>query len=178
MSNKNRWFSLMLSAVLGAVSILSQPVLAESGKKVHKPDNRTLLTIPYQDREDLMGVMRKNLASLGGLIDAMAEDDFKTVEKIANKMTFNKKKGKGLARRGNPAFTAMGVQFHGLDALAVKKAAEARDRKGTLRAMSRMVSSCVACHAAFKVMEWPDNKTYKRPDPTPLILPPGVVIRD
>ena len=73
MSNKNRWFSLMLSAVLGTVGILSQPVLAESGKKGHKPDNRTLLTIPYQDREDLMGVMRRNLASLGGLIDAMAE---------------------------------------------------------------------------------------------------------
>lgn len=178
MSNKNRWFSLMFSVVLGAVSMLSQPVLAESGKKVHKTDNRTLLKIPYQDREDLMRVMRNNLASLGGLINAMAEDDFKTAEKIANKMTFNKKKGKGLARRGNPAFTAMGVQFHGLDALAVKKAAEAKDRKATLHAMSKMVSSCVSCHDTFKVMEWPNNKTYKRPEPTPLILPPGVVIRD
>lgn len=178
MNNKNRWFSLVLAGVLGAVSVLSQPVLAESGKKAHKPDNRTLLTIPYQDREDILRVMRKNLASLGGLIDAMVEDDFKTVEKIANKMTFNKKKGKGLSKRGNPAFTAMGVQFHGLDALAVKKAAEAKDRKGTLRAMSNMVSSCVACHAVFKVVEWPDNKTYKRPKSTPLILPPGVVIRD
>jgi len=178
MGNKNWRFSLIASCVLGAISISSQPALAESGKKIHNPCNRMLLAIPYQDREDLLRVMRKNLANLEGLIAAMAEDNFQEVEKIANEMTFNKKKGKGLARRGNPAFTAMGVQFHGLDALAVKKAAEAGDRKGIMRAISKMVSSCVACHATFKVMEWPDNKTYKRPKPTPLILPPGVVMRD
>jgi len=167
----------MFASVLVAVSALSQPALAGSGKKVLKSNKRTLLTIPYQDREDLLRVMRNNLANLGRLIDAMSKDDFKAVETIANGMSFNKKKGKGLARRGNPAFTARGIQFHALDTLAVKKAAAARDRKGTLRAMSRMVSSCVGCHATFRVMEWPDNKTYTRPKPRPLILPPGVVIR-
>ncbi|MDQ6960239.1 MAG: hypothetical protein Q9M27_04350 [Mariprofundaceae bacterium] len=177
MNNRNRRFSLLLVSVLGTVSVLSQPVLAGSGKKALNPDKRTLLTIPYQDREDLLHVMRNNLTNIGRLIDAMSENDFEAVETIANEMSFNKKKGKGLARRGNPAFTAMGVQFHGLDTLAVKKAAEARDRKGTLRAMSRMVSTCVGCHATFRVMEWPDNKAYTRPKPTPLILPPGVVIR-
>jgi len=153
-------------------------VPAASGEKVHQADKRTLLTIPYEDREELLGVMRNNLANMRRLIDAMSEDDFKAVETITNEMSFNKKKGKGLSRRGNPAFTAMGVQFHALDTLAVKKAAAARDRKGTLRAMSRMVSTCVTCHATFKVMEWPDNKTYRRPKPTSLILPPGVVIRE
>jgi len=178
MNNMNRRFSLVLAGVLGAVNILSQPVLAESGTKVHKPDNRTLLTIPYQDRENLLHVMRGNITKLGEMIDAMADDDFKRVAKIANKMSFNKKKGKGLARRGNPAFIAMGVHFHGLDTLAVKKAAETKDRKATLHAMSKMVSSCVACHATYRVMEWPDNKTYKRPKPLPLHLPPGVTVRD
>jgi len=177
MNNENERFSLLLAIVLGAVSILSQPVLAETGNKALKPDNRTLLTIPYQDREHLLHVMRNNLANMGRLIDAMSEDDFKAVETIANEMSLDKKKARGLSRRGNPAFTAIGVRFHGLKVLAVKKAAEARDRKGTLRAMSRMVSSCVGCHATFRVMEWPNNKSYKRPKPTPLVLPPGVVIR-
>jgi len=175
-NNKNRRFSLLIASILGVVSILSQPMLAESGKKALKPDKRTLLTIPYQDREHLLHVMRNNLANMGRLIYAMSQDDFKTVEKIADEMSLNKKKAKGLSRRGNPAFAAMGVRFHGLDTLAVKKAAEARDRKGTLRAMSRMVSSCVGCHATFRVMEWPDNKSYMQPKSTPLVLPPGVVI--
>jgi len=175
--NKNRWPSLMLGGMLGTVSVLSQVVWAGTGEKAHKPDKRTLLSIPYEDREDLLRVMRKNISNLGQMINAMAKDDFKTVEKLANEMSFNKKKGQGLARRGNPAFTAMGVQFHAVDTLAVKEAAESKDRKGTLRAMSRMVSTCVTCHATFRVMEWPDNKVYRRPNPTPLFLPPGFDIR-
>jgi len=164
--------------VLSVVGVLPPPVLAASGENVHQTENRTLLTIPYEDREDLLRVMRKNISNLGQMINAMADDDYKTVEAIANKMSFNKKKGKGLARRGNPAFTAMGVQFHALDALAVIKAAKSKNRKATLHAMSKMVSTCVACHATFRVMQWPDNKVYARPKPTPLILPPGVVIRE
>jgi len=62
--------------------------------------------------------------------------------------------------------------------MEVKKAAGAKDRKATLRAMSTMVSTCVACHSTFKLVEWPDNKTYERPEPVPLDLPPDVKIRD
>jgi len=177
MDNKKLCFSLLLASVLGAVSVLSQPVLAESGKEGLKPDKRTLLTIPYQGREHLLHVMRNNLANMGRLIDAMSEDDFKTVETIAKEMSLNEKKARGLSRRGNPAFTAMGIQFHGRDALALKNAAASKDRKRTLRSMSRMVSTCVACHAAFRVMEWPDNKSYTQPKPIPLVLPQGVVIQ-
>jgi len=169
--------------LLVAISALSQPALAESGKKMPQAaknaphvNKRTLLTVPYEDREHLLHVMRNNLVNLGRLIDAMAEDDFKAVEKIADKMSLSEKKARGLARRGNPAFTSMGLQFHGLKAPAVKKAAEAKDRKATLRAMSRMVKTCVACHATFRVMEWPDNKFYRQPKSTPLVLPEGVVI--
>jgi hypothetical protein len=176
MNKENKRFSLLLASVLVAISALSQPVLAESGKKALKADKRILLTIPYQGREHLLHVMRNNLANMGRLINAMSEDDFKAVESIAKEMSLNEKKARGLARRGNPAFTAMGVKFHGKDALALKHAAESKDRKRTLRAMSGMVSTCVVCHATFRVMEWPDNKSYTQPKPTPLILPSGVVI--
>jgi len=172
-----RWFLLI------ALSALSQSAFADSGKQAlhvgkheQQAHHRTLLTIPYQDREHLLHVMRNNLVNLGGLIDAMAEDDFKTVEKIADKMSLSEKKARGLARRGNSAFTAMGLQFHGLKAPAVKKAAAAKDRQATLHAMSEMVNTCIACHATFKVMEWPDNKVYREPEPVSLTLPEGVVI--
>lgn len=169
---RSDFFTFAAVALLLGFSVISNA--AEDKPK----DKRVLLEIPYQDREDLLRVMRKNLASLGKLIDAMANDDFESAAETADKMTFNKKKGKGLARRGNDAFTAMGVQFHAVDALEVKKAAEAKNRQRTLNAMSNMVSSCVACHATFKVVEWPDNKIYQRPEPSELNLPPGVEIRD
>ncbi len=150
------------------------PLYAQSDKEINNTSTkRILLKIPYEDREDLMRVMRINLKNLGKMIDAMATNDFKSVKTIAENMSFNKKKGKGLSRRGNSAFTAMGVQFHAVDTVAVIKAAKKNDRKETLHAMSQMVNSCVACHSTFKVMEWPDNKIYKRPEPTELILPNG-----
>jgi len=139
-------------------------------------NSRILLTIPYSDRENLLHVMRNNLENLGKMIDAMSSDDFEAVQKIADSMSFNKKKGKGLARRGNNAFTAMGVQFHAEDTIAVMKAAKDKDRKETLIAMSKMVNTCVACHSTFRVMEWPDDKEYERPESTELILPEGYKI--
>lgn len=147
---------------------------AEENKNISK--NRVLLTIPYQDRENLLRVMRNNLKSLGEMIEAMSIDDFSTVQEISEKMSFNKKKGKGLARRGNKAFTAMGVQFHAVDTISVMNAAQRKDRKATLQAMSKMVNTCITCHSTFRVMEWPDDKVYKRPNPTKLILPKGYKI--
>ncbi len=149
----------LLVGILSAVIAFSPPALASS-KEVAQSDHRILLPIPFQDRDHLLHVMRNNLANLGRMIDAMSEDDFEAARAIADKMSFNKKKGKGLAQRGNPEFTAMGVHFHALDTLAIKNAAEQKDRKGTLRAMSKMASSCVACHETFRVTEWPDNKVY------------------
>ena len=164
-----------------AITIISlfvcYPIVANAADSAGA-EGRSLLKIPFKDREDILRVMRGNLASLGEMIEAMAEDDYKAVEEIADRMAFNKKKSKGLARRGDQAFAAMGVQFHAVDVIEVKKAAGAKDRKATLRAMSTMVSTCVACHSTFKLVEWPDNKTYKRPEPVPLDLPPNVKIRD
>ncbi|SCZ52871.1 hypothetical protein SAMN03097708_00822 [Thiohalomonas denitrificans] len=41
-----------------------------------------------------------------------------------------------------------------------------------------LLEACVACHETFKLTEWPDNKTYTRPEPIPLDLPSGVTIRE
>ena len=158
--------SLILFLLISAV-----PVYAQQDNGSNTTSSRILLKIPYKDREGLMKVMRNNLQSLNKMISAMAENDFKSVQSIAKNMSFNKKKGKGLSRRGNAAFMAMGIRFHTEDTAAIMKAAEKRDRKATLHAMANMVSTCVACHSTFRVMEWPNNKSYKRPNPMKLVLP-------
>ncbi len=158
--------SVILLLIIAAV-----PAYAQLDKEAGANDSRILLKIPYEDREGLLNVMRNNLKNLNEMINAMADDDFKSVQRIAKNMSFNTKKGKGLSRRGNAAFMAMGVKFHAEDTVAVMKAAEKKDRKATLHAMSNMVNTCVSCHSAFRVMEWPNNKIYKRPSPMKLNLP-------
>ena len=130
--------------------LFSLSAQTDSDSEAHNSTSakRTLLEIPYSDREGLLRIMRGNLESLGKMIEAMSNDDFDAVQQISEKMSFNKKKGKGLARRGNKAFTAMGVQFHAVDTIAVMNAAKSKDRKATLQAMSKMVTTCVACHSS------------------------------
>jgi hypothetical protein len=174
-----------VAACLSAAGLIAlglsyaSPGFAETPqKKSPEADNRVLLTIPFEDREDLLRVMRGNLNQVKQMVGALAEDDFEAVEKVANEMTFNKKKGDGLAIRGNAAYTAMGVQFHAVNTMELKEAAHAKDGKRVLRALNTTLNTCTSCHATFKLMEWPDNKSYPRPAPIPLNLPEGAKIRD
>ncbi len=140
--------------------ILCFPTYAQNHESEDTANNRVLLKIPYEDRDDLLHVMRNNLNNLGKMIEAMANNDYASVQEIAEKMSFNKKKGKGLAHRGNKAFTAMGLQFHAVDTIAVMKAAQKKNSKTTLQSMAKMVNTCVACHSTFRVTEWPADKAY------------------
>jgi len=176
MESKKKLLCLSLASV--AISIAAAaalPALAAAGAEA---DKRVLLTIPYEDREDILRVMRGNLNQVKQMVGALAEDDFATIEKVANEMTFNKKKGDGLAIRGNAAYAAMGVQFHAVNTVELRDAARAKDGKRVLRALNTTLSTCTSCHATFKVMEWPDNRSYARPAPVSLELPPGAKIRD
>jgi len=65
MHHENTRYSLLLVTILVVTGCLSQPVLAETGEKTSKANTRTLLTVPYQDREHLLHVMRNNLAKMG-----------------------------------------------------------------------------------------------------------------
>lgn len=175
MKSKNNLIRLSLaSAAISIAGTAALPAFAAGAEA----DNRVLLTIPFEDREDILRVMRGNLNQVKQMLGALAENDFATIEKVANEMTFNKKKGDGLAIRGNAAYTAMGVQFHAVRTMELRDAARAKDGKRVVRALSSTLDTCTSCHATFKVTEWPDNRSYARPAPIPLDLPPGAKIRD
>lgn len=176
-SKKNMLCLTLTGAVISIVGAILMPTFA-AGTTDAEADNRVLLTIPYEDREDILRVMRGNLNQVKQIVGALGEDDFATIEKVANEMTFNKKKGDGLAIRGNPAYAAMGVQFHAVNTVELRDAARAKDSKRVLRALNTTLSTCTSCHATFKVVEWPDNRSYTRPAPAPLELPPGAKVRD
>jgi len=167
-----------LVALFSALWLLAGHAGPAAAAEAIPTDNRVLLTIPFEDREDLLRVMRGNLNQVKQMLEALAENDFAGVEKVANEMTFNKKKGDGLAIRGNAAYTAMGVQFHAVRTVELRDAARAKDGKRVVRALSSTLDTCTSCHATFKLTEWPDNKTYARPAPIPLDLPAGAKVRD
>jgi len=141
-------------------------------------DQRTLLTIPFEDREDILRVMRGNLDQVRQIIEALSRQDYAAIERIADQLSFDRKKADGLARRGNTGYAAMGVQLHVVGAQALKKAAQTRDSTATLSALGNVLATCVACHGSYRVTEWPEDKTYRRPPPVPLTLPEGVRIAD
>jgi hypothetical protein len=176
-SKKITRYLTLTGAAISIVCAIYMPAFA-AGTTGAETDNRVLLTIPYEDREDILRVMRGNLDQVKQIVGALGEDDFATIEKVANEMTFNKKMGDGLASRGNPTYAAMGVQFHAVNTVELRDAARAKDNKRVLRALNTTLTTCTSCHATFKVVEWPDNRSYKRPASVPLELPPGAKVRD
>jgi protein-S-isoprenylcysteine O-methyltransferase Ste14 len=154
---------------------LSGTLFAASSEPKAPPadgDKRVLLTIPFEDREDILRTMRGNLDQISRIVTALVRGDFAAIEKVADELAFNKKKAEGLASRGSAAYAAMGVQLHAVLAEDIKKAAQSRDTKRVLEALDATLAQCAtSCHTAFKVMEWPDNKTYQRPPAIPLHVP-------
>lgn len=166
------WKTLPFVSVL----LLSALPVASFAADAPAQDQRTLLTIPFEDREDILRVMRGNLDQVRQVIEALSRQDYAAIEHIADQLSFDRKKADGLARRGDAGYAAMGVQLHAAGAQALKQAAQTRDSAATLSALGNVLATCVACHGSYRVTEWPDNKTYRRPPLVPLTLPEGVRI--
>jgi len=143
-----------------------------------KKDTRILLTIPFEDREAMMAEMRNNLEQVRRLFVAYVGNDFAAIEKVADEISIHKKRAQVVVRRGNPTYTAMAVNFHGGHSMEIGEAARSKDSRRVAAAIDAALQACVACHATYRLTEWPDNKTYARPEPIPLMLPPGAKIRE
>lgn len=132
-------------------------------------DPRELLPLPYETRNKLLHKMNEeNLGALGQMLEALSRDDFGEVARVANSLSYSTKTEQGAPRRGSTTFAVMATDFHGQKMPAVREAAEKGDRREVLRRMSEAVNSCMACHAAVRLVEWPDNRSYETPGPVKL----------
>ncbi|MFW6350416.1 MAG: hypothetical protein ACOC3U_08610, partial [Thiohalospira sp.] len=50
---------------------------------------------------------------------------------------------------------------------AVRRAAEMGEQSQILRRLGEAVTSCNACHNAFRLTEWPEDRHYEMPEPVP-----------
>ena len=119
-----------------------------------KVDKRMEISLLPEERELILGEMRSLLVGLKGIIQGLSTDDFERVKKSA---TGN---GMGMAQDVNPAliaklpmsFKAMGMGVHkSFDELAAK--IPGATNKEILKEVDVIMSSCVACHSAFKITE-------------------------
>jgi cytochrome c553 len=167
-----------VAALILAAGIAPGPGLAEPSAASPARNARILLTIPFEDREAMLGEMRTNLEQVRRLFVAYVGNDFEAIEKIADEISLHRKRAQVVVRRGNPTYTAMAVQFHAGNTMEIREAARAKDPQRVAAAINTALQACVACHAAWRLTEWPDNKVYARPDPVPLVLPEGAKILD
>lgn len=170
--------TIAVAALILAAGVVPGVGLADQPAASPAKDPRILLTIPFEDREAMLGEMRNNLEQVRRLFVAYVESDFGAIEKIADEISLHRKRSQVVVRRGNPTYTAMAVQFHAGNTMEIRDAARARDPKRVATAINTALQACVACHATWRLTEWPDNKTYARPDPIPLVLPAGARIFD
>ena len=119
-----------------------------------KVDKRIEISLLPEERELILGEMRSLLVGVKGIIQGLSTDDFERVKEsaIGN--------GMGMAQDINPAliaklpmsFKAMGMGVHkSFDELAAK--IPGATSKEILKEVDAIMSSCVACHSAFKITE-------------------------
>lgn len=146
MKNKSGVLALAVT-LLGAFG-LATIARAEQPEEIGQTaDKRVLLTIPFEDREAMKREMRNNLDQVRRMVVAFAENDFETIAAVADEISLHKKRSQVVVRRGNADFTAMAVQFHGVLAPEIRRAAEAKDPK---RVASAMDTHCVRASPVMK----------------------------
>lgn len=134
-------------------------------------DDRILLKIPFKSREDFLRGMRQNNGLMEKVLRALSKKDFKQVEKIASVWLLDVKKAKNLPYRYDPNFIALAVDFHTNGTVEIIKAARSKNMEATLSSLANFYGRCNACHETYRVIEWPENKTYPNPTAQPLNIP-------
>lgn len=174
MSKKTIAACLSAAGLIALGLSFASPGFAEPPQeKSQAVDDRELLPLPFETRNMLLHKMNEeNLGYLGRMLDALSRDDLAEVARLANDLTYTAKTKKVAPLRGSVTFAVMATDFHGQKAPAIRQAAEKGDRREVLQRMSEAVTACMACHAAVRLTEWPDNRAYTTP--APVKLPEGM----
>lgn len=139
---------------------------------VHKTNakERTLVKIPFQDREDILRGMRRYLNQTQGIMMALSKKDFDKVESIASNILLDDERLVRLGTRENDQFMAQALEFHTLGVSDVIKSARTKSVEKTLVSMSNFIGRCNACHENFRLLEW-SGKDYP-PAKSKVLIPP------
>lgn len=106
--------------------------------------------------------MQAHLVAIQKITDALAHKDWKTLLQATKTIQSSPRMKRMCTHMGAGAkgFAQLGLEFH-RRADGIAKAAQKRDLKEVLKAVSYTLQSCNGCHAAYK-QEVVDAKTWQR----------------
>lgn len=149
---------LFLTLGILGLSVLSLPVFAQQGfkPKEEPPDTRMLVSMAPEAVELLRLQMREHLVAIYGILGAVAEGKTTDAADMAETQLGLSSMGRF---RGNPFAPGwhMPVAMHAVANQSHKQATDwavalrSGDRAKADAAFSTYMSSCIACHAAYRV---------------------------
>ncbi len=151
--NKSCKFCWGLSILLLGVVLYGGYVFGIRGNVEKGDDGRTAIVMAPADRIRVLGEMRVFLETLQSIDQAIAEDDMKTVERLARASGMVKAGGESPAFLGTLPleFKTLGMGLHkSFDGLA-DLAATDPDPGKMLAAVSDVMLTCTACHASYQL---------------------------
>lgn len=132
----------------GAAVITSMYI---GGNTEQATDGREAVNLSTAEREFVLGEMRQMLASVQGIVSAVAEDDMQSVQEIALAIGSAEVRNvpKSLMLKLPQDFKTMGTENH-LEFDEV--AAETKNGgKAVLSRLGELMINCVACHESFSL---------------------------
>ena len=152
-----------LVPLLASVSLMSAWAQTPHGHSPHaahttNPDTRQLVKFPPRLERNTLATMRKHLQGLAEVQQALAERHFDQAAQVAT-MTLGMSSMRGdqadeEAKYMPPDMKKLGMQLHQRAeefALAAQEAAVTGDTHKPLLLLSRMMQTCVACHATYRL---------------------------
>ena len=119
-------------------------------------DSRLLVELPRPVQTMIRHEMRQHLASLQGIIAAMADQRLEDAADIASKQLGSGSMGRHRASGGGPgrhlpaAMRGIGMSMHAAaDALA--EAADAGNNIEALQQLGQITAACSACHSSYRI---------------------------
>ena len=116
-------------------------------------DTRTTIVLTEAERAIVLSEMRDFLVAIQTITEALAKDEMKTVATAARKVGLAAQEAvpAGLVRKLPATFKKLGFGTHqAFDQLALD-AESFGDRQQSLEAMSKLMTNCTSCHAAFQI---------------------------
>ncbi|HEX2531606.1 MAG TPA: hypothetical protein VHK70_09075 [Burkholderiaceae bacterium] len=121
-------------------------------------DTRTAVKFPAPLKAHTLASMRDHLHALLEINEALADQDFEKASQIAEwRLGMSSLEAHGAHESGK--YMPKGMQDTGMDlhrnasrfAVSAQEAAATGDLAATLKALSKVQQSCVACHAAYRL---------------------------
>lgn len=127
------------------------PALHAASEALDRLDQRRPVPLLPMMAQHQKESMREHLEAVQAVVAAAAVSDFEQIAVAAKRMGFSESMGRMCEHMGAaaPGFTEQALAFHHT-ADDIASAATRRDGPAVLAALSKTLTACTSCHAAFK----------------------------